>query len=826
VKLRERSPYSPIWNGRLITCLVALALTGSFAQAQDQFGKIGGRIVIIESDGSTSMIPAAAVAIDGRELSRKTTADDKGSYTFVELPAGHYQIRANAPGLIGSASAELEAGQSVDLQIVMSIESAKESVTVNSGDGPPIAAEPEHQDEIKRSTILNAPTTDDRADSLLPLIPGVVRGPDGLINLKGARSSQAGALVNSASVVDPVTGNPAMSLPIDVVEAVTVIADPYDPEYGRFAGAVSKTETTTSNFDDLHFTIQNLFPRPRKRDGDFIGLEAATPRATLTGPLIKHKVAFTESFEYRFIRTPVDSLPQLQRDIKFEGFTWFNQVDVNLNSQQSMTATFTLYPQKLNYLGLNTFTPQPSTPDLHQRGYMVSLQHRFAINSDSLLLSQVSYKRFDVDLTPNSTAPYELLLETTTGGFFDRQSRQSGHTEWQEIYQRERHGLFGTHEFKLGVDYVHDSYDGRIALQPVTIFGVQNLPLEQISFGPVSKFDIPQNAIAWFLADKWQPVQRLTIDLGLRFDRDSITDSVHPAPRAGFALMLTKDAKTVLKGGAGVFYDRVPLNVASFPLLPSRTIAMLSPDAETLSSESYANVISGGLRNPRSLGWNVELDREVSSAFVIRAGFQERNTVRDFVLDPQATLGLLTLTNDGRSFYREFQLTGRYKVKRGTLNASYVRSKAFGNLNDFNQFFGNDPVAVINPDEQGRLPFDAPNRFLAWGQWDAPFKFTVLPVLDVHTGFPYSLIDQTREFVGPRDSERFPRFASLDLQVTRPITIPIRSERLKARIGFSVFNLLNRFNPRDVQSDIDSERFGDMFNGVGRTWRGKFILEF
>ena len=64
----------------------------------------------------------------------------------------------------------------------------------------------------------------------------------------------------------------------------------------------------------------------------------------------------------------------------------FTQADVNLNSRQSMTATFTLYPQKLNYLGLNTFAPQPSTPDLHQRGYMASLQHRLAINADSLLL--------------------------------------------------------------------------------------------------------------------------------------------------------------------------------------------------------------------------------------------------------------------------------------------------------------------------------------------------------------------------------------------------------------------------------------------------------
>jgi hypothetical protein len=73
---------------------------------------------------------------------------------------------------------------------------------------------------------------------------------------------------------------------------------------------------------------------------------------------------------------------------------------------------------------------------------------------------------------------------------------------------------------------------------------------------------------------------------------------------------------------------------------------------------------------------------------------------------------------------------------------------------------------------------------------------------------------------------RFPRFTSFDLQVTRPISIPLPHERFKARVGFSVFNLFNHFNPRDVQSDLDSDRFGALFNGVGRIFRGKFILEF
>jgi hypothetical protein len=103
---------------------------------------------------------------------------------------------------------------------------------------------------------------------------------------------------------------------------------------------------------------------------------------------------------------------------------------------------------------------------------------------------------------------------------------------------------------------------------------------------------------------------------------------------------------------------------------------------------------------------------------------------------------------------------------------------------------------------------------------------TLTPTFDLHTGFPYSVVNQAREFVGPRSSARFPQFKSFDLQVTRPVSLPFPHKELKARVGFSVYNLFNHFNPRDVQNDVDSERFGALFNGVGRTFRGKFVLEF
>jgi TonB dependent receptor len=158
--------------------------------------------------------------------------------------------------------------------------------------------------------------------------------------------------------------------------------------------------------------------------------------------------------------------------------------------------------------------------------------------------------------------------------------------------------------------------------------------------------------------------------------------------------------------------------------------------------------------------------------------------------------------------------------------ASYVRSRAYGDLNDLNQFFGNLAQPVIQPDARGRLPFDAPNRFLFWGSIAAPWKLTVVPVCDLHTGFPYSVEDEYRAFVGPRNVKRFPTFSSFDLQVSRRISLPFHRKRIPVRVGVGVFNLFNHFDPRDVQNNLASARFGEFFNSSWREYRGKFVLEF
>jgi hypothetical protein len=447
--------------------------------------------------------------------------------------------------------------------------------------------------------------------------------------------------------------------------------------------------------------------------------------------------------------------------------------------------------------------------------------------SGSLLSSRFAYEEFDADTFPNSRDPYRLLVETTEGGFFNRQNRDTDRIEWQEIYQLSPKHFFGDHRLKVGVDFSHSSYDGRQQFSPVDIVGVAGTTLQRIEFGSPTTFVVHQNEFAWFGGDQWAIGPRLAVNLGLRFDKDSITDSIHTAPRLGLTMALTKDQKTLLKAGGGLFYDRVPLNARAFPEFPDRTLTTVDATGDVVSSVPYSNVITGGLNNPRSETWNVELDRQVMEKLLVRVAYQQRNTVHDLVLNPEeiASGNLLSLANSGRDFYREFQITGRYQIGRQTLNASYVRSKATGDLNDFNQFFGNNPQAVIQSNSRGPLAFDAPNRFLAWGEFSAPWKVTLMPVLDIHTGFPYSLVNQAREFVGPRNDHRFRGFNSFDLQAYRQFKLPFTKER-KVKLGFGVFNLFNHANPRDVQNDLDSPRIGEFFNSAVRTFRGKLVFGF
>ncbi|HKG80052.1 MAG TPA: hypothetical protein VKA78_11550, partial [Pyrinomonadaceae bacterium] len=66
------------------------------------------------------------------------------------------------------------------------------------------------------------------------------------------------------------------------------------------------------------------------------------------------------------------------------------------------------------------------------------------------------------------------------------------------------------------------------------------------------------------------------------------------------------------------------------------------------------------------------------------------------------------------------------------------------------------------------------------------------------------------------------RLLTLDLLVTKGLRIPFRGKKYRGRAGFTVFNITNHWNPRDVQNNIAAEQFGTFYNSRGRSVRLKF----
>ena len=102
-----------------------------------------------------------------------------------------------------------------------------------------------------------------------------------------------------------------------------------------------------------------------------------------------------------------------------------------------------------------------------------------------------------------------------------------------------------------------------------------------------------------FAQDRWRVGSRLTIEVGLRLDRDPIVDRVNWSPRAGVALGILPDGRGILRGGWGNFVQRTPLNVGAFETFEPRVVTRFDPDGSSRLPIAFRNVTDAILSTRR-----------------------------------------------------------------------------------------------------------------------------------------------------------------------------------------------------------------------------------
>jgi hypothetical protein len=845
----NRDRKSPVHHATLAAALLfAFICAPGFVAAQIQTGDLKGTTTALNPQGQPLAIGGVAVKLTANApgLPPETAySNENGEYEFHDIPAGPYTLDATVEGFKPfTREITITAGQTLTEAIQMQLQELREKVEVRES-APIVSTQgttPATQ-TLETKELLTIPVVRQEFKQELPITPGVLQVQSGKLFIKGVPESQSMLLLDSAQAVDPVTGTYSIDVPIDAIQSLDVFKAPFGAQYGGFVGGMTSIEMKAPP-DQWHLTMHDLNPSLRGKQGHLIGFAKSTPRIRFGGPLWKDKINFAESFLYEMRKPDVRGLAWPNDSTKIQGYNSITHFQFLLSQQHFASLTVNLFPRRYQWVDLNALIPRPATADTGQKGYSIDGSDTYQFKSGSIL--HTLFKLTRMQSYAHGHGPEDMLLTPTGigGNYFNTWARNGHQEEGQTVLSLPARQWAGSHEASFGANVIHRDYTGVSQSHPVQILRSDGSSAERIDFSGSGNLSANDTSGAGFAQDHWIINNRLAATLGLRYFGATNGNAVNFAPRLGVVYALDQGARTVLQGGVGMFYDRTPLLAADFSDNPMRTVTPLdltgSPQGPPVTFRNEcASISSGGPQllpdcsdlgsTPRNLTWRAQLTRHFSQKLTAKFSTLYSHTTRLFVIDPVSEpdgSGTMLLSNRGSSRYHEYEFTVDYRAgEDANLSMSYVRSSTQGNLNTTDNIFVPLEIPVIRPDVYASLPSDVPNRLTGFGLFKLPWDLTLSPSVDLHSGFPFSNIDELHNYEGEPNGQRYPIFFSLNWRLYKDFPLPFHIHRGHTfRFGIYSINTTSRHNPTAVYNNITSPMFGQ-FAGFGKRING-IVIEF
>ena len=828
-----------------ILCIASVFLFGatilpSMALSQETAPKhatVKGVVSLVNATQEREKPEGVAVELKpaaGRAASLTAITDEAGFYEFQDVTDGDYLLRVEQEGFEPfTATIHLQGGIPVVQNIGLKLAGVTQKVEV-SEQVEPLSADSASAPALSEKQLAALPLAEENFKASLPLTPGVLRSPDGKLNFRGSGEDQSMLQVNQSKMTDPVTGSFSIPVPLDAVQSVRVVQTPYSAENGGFSGGLTEVETVPPP-EAWKFGVRDLNVSLRGKNDHFVGIARATPRVVFGGPLFGDKVSFSEVFEYDVIRDPVRGLAWPHNEIKKQGFNSYSTLQAIVSPKQVLTATLNVFPLRTQFANITALVPQTASSDYDRKGESASLSDSYSLASGALFHTVLTYTRFDSKAQGQGKEPMQLTPEGWGGNFFNSWIRSASQFEAAPTFQFAPRKFLGRHEVRIGADLTHRSFHGSSVSQDVRLLREDGSLAELIQFAGTATPHASITDVEVFGQDHWMPRDNVAVDFGGRLTSQSVGCPAAFAPRLAIAYSPGKSHKTILRTGVGLFHDRVPSLAADFAANPTRIVtdydstSQVSDGGFAYESEYIAKgngAIALRVRrrpnnSPRSVVSSAELDRTLWSGAALRLGFVHSTTRDLFVVNPVNEAGqvngVLGLFNTGKEDYNQAEATLRFHpMKQMDLNVSYIWSRSRGDLNTLGDIFIPFQQAVIRPNSYGIRPTDVPSRLVTWGTFQLPYSFVFGPVVDLHTGFPYSDINERQEYVDQPNRHRFPTFFSIDFQAYRDFHIPLRQfGARKVRLGLYMINLTKHGNFNEVYDNVASARFGQ-FTGFQR----------
>jgi hypothetical protein len=877
------------------------------AQQSIDLGSVSGRVI----DSTGGVLPG--VQVSARHLDTNVTlttvTGDEGRFRLAALRVGRYEMVAHLQGFRdASRVVTLTAGAAIDLTFDLGVAGGDTRVTVSASADILETARSQIAGTVSEAEIRDVPLNGRNFLDLALLVPGATPTNVNSTQLFPETSAVSGVTLSVNSqrnlsnnfVVDGLSANDdaaslsGMTFSVDALEEFQVVTSGGQAELGRalggFVNVVTKSGTNDRQGTVYVFGRDDALNAANAVSGTTLPMRQLQVGGSLGGPVAMNRTFYFVNVEHRRLRQSglVTILPGAidainarlaatsYQEPSISTGEYSNPLDATnglaklnhaFNPRHELTVRYTVYGvTSENARGAGGLNAQTASSGLDSVDQSVAATET-AVASDRTLLElrgQAAWSSLHA-LPSDPIGPAVSIAGVATFGTLSVSptARQNTLVETAGSVSRQA----GAHAVRAGVSVLYNddtinfprASRGSYAFSSLETFlaGSYNNAGFTQTFGAQQVQQHNPNAGA-FLQDEWHARSGLTINLGVRYDLQFLdtvaTDANNISPRLGLAWSPFGSERTIVRGSAGLFFDRVPLRAVSNALLSAGNtldVNQLRQVTVSLSpAQAGAPVFPGILSAPvpsvtlpalttidrhlqaaysRQAG--VEIERQLAAGLTLSVGYQYvRGVGLLMAINQNVPSCVASGTNNGCRPNPSYANNNQYSAA-GSSNyhglhvsllqrpahwaqyrLSYTLSKS---MNDVGEFFFSTPIDPFDISKDwGRSDDDQRHRLVFTGSvvaatdgattWKRIVNgFQMSGAVQAYSALPFNVTSGVTTIQGtagrpivngefiPRNARESTRYGSMNLRVSRAFMLG-RGTRVEVMLeGFNVTNHVN-----------------------------------